>query len=486
MGEIRKQTAFGIKWTLIERFSIQGVQFLLSIIIARLLTPADYGLIGMLGIFLAISQTFINSGMPTALIRKIDVSQTDFSTVFYFNIIVSIFFALTLFFCSPYIAEFFNQPILSSITKLLSLNLIISAFGAVQSTQLTIKLNFKRLAKINFISAITSGLSCLVLAYLNFGVWALAWQAIISNVIRVTLLWCGNTWRPSWIFSKESFKRLFGFGSRLLGANLVNTIYNQSSTILIGKFYTPVDLGDYARGQSIASLPTNTISGTMESVTFPILSKLQEDKIQLLNVYKRYINLTMMLTVFLMFLLVTLAKPIVLFLLTSKWSGAIIFLQIYVFAAIVDPICLINVNLLKVIGRSDLVFKLEIIKKSIALALLFASVPFGVKAICWSVVIYSQIALFLNTYYTGKLFNLGYWLQIKGFIPYIIYSIIACIPPYILALFCPWNFITIIIGSLLSFTIYICLLHYKQDSLYKEYVQPYLMILSNKLKNIRL
>lgn len=485
MEDIKKQTISGIKWTAIQRFSIQGVQFLLSIFIARMLTPADYGLIGMLAIFFAISQTFIDSGMTTALVRKPNVSQADYSTVFYFNIAVSFLFAFLIFICSPCIAAFFNQPLLSPIAKLSSLNLIINAFGAVQGTQLTINLDFKGLAKINFVSALISGLVCLALAYIGWGVWGLVWQTLMANIIRVLLFWIKNTWHPSLIFSKESFKNLFGFGSRLLGAGLINTIYNQASTILIGKFYTPADLGDYTRGQSMASLPTNIISGTMESVTFPILSKIQEDREHLISVYKKYINLTMMYTVFFVLLLVILAKPIILLLLTSKWSCAIVFLQIYAFAAIVDPMCLINVNLLKVVGRSDLVFRLEIIKKTLAMLLLLGSVPLGVKAICWSAVIYGQIALYLNTFYIGKIFNLGYYEQIKGFAPYILYAVISCIPSAILTVFCNYHLLTIITGGVTACIIYVSLLKIRKDTLYSEYISPILKSLSSKLGILR-
>lgn len=472
MGEIKKQTLSGVKWTAIQKFSIQGVQFILSIFIARMLTPADYGLVGMLAIFFAISQTFIDSGMATALIRKKDANQADFSTVFYFNIIVSSFFAIAIILCSTYIADFFKEPILSPMAKLSSLNLIIGAFGAIQSTQLTIQLNFKKPAKINFIAALISGLLCLGMAYIGYGVWALVWQSILANLIRVILLWVTSKWHPSLIFSINSFKNLFGFGSKLLGASLINTIYGQASTILIGKFYTPVDLGDFSRGKSLAALPTGIVSSIFETVTFPILSKIQDDKERLINVYSRYINLIMMLSSFLVFIMASLAKPIILLLLTSKWIGAVIFLQIYAFAVLVDPACLINCNLLKVLGRSDLLMKLEFIKKGIALALLFAAVPFGVEMMCWSSVIYGQFALFLNTYYNGKLLGLSYKKQVMGFLPYVIYSAISCGPAYLLSLFCQYNIISIILGGLLAIFIFLMILKIKNDTLYAEYIKP--------------
>lgn len=298
MGEIKQQTLSGVKWTAIERFSIQGVQFLLGIVVARLLTPADYGLVGLLGIFLGISQTLIDSGISNALVRKLDRDEADFSTAFYFNIAVATGCAAAIFFGSPWIAHFFKQPELSPIAKLYSVNLIIGAFGMVQGAKLTIEVDFKTQARINFISAVVSGIICLVLAYLGWGVWSLVWQSIISNVMRVILLWTSTKWKPLLLFSKKSFNNLFGYGSKLMASGLLHTVYSELTTIAIGKFYTPAALGNYYRGQGMSSLPVNMITGMFGRVTFPIFSRIQNDDERLIRVYRNYISSVMMLVVF--------------------------------------------------------------------------------------------------------------------------------------------------------------------------------------------
>ena len=480
MGEIKQQTLSGVKWTAIERFSIQGVQFLLGIVVARLLTPADYGLVGLLGIFLGISQTLIDSGISNALVRKLDRDEADFSTAFYFNIAVATGCAAAIFFGSPWIAHFFKQPELSPIAKLYSVNLIIGAFGMVQGAKLTIEVDFKTQARINFISAVVSGIICLVLAYLGWGVWSLVWQSIISNVMRVILLWTSTKWKPLLLFSKKSFNNLFGYGSKLMASGLLHTVYSELTTIAIGKFYTPAALGNYYRGQGMSSLPVNMITGMFGRVTFPIFSRIQNDDERLIRVYRNYISSVMMLVVFFVMLIVALAKPLILFLLTDKWSGAIIFVQVYAFAIVFDPICQLNLNLLQVKGRSDLFLRLEIIKKIIATAILFAAIPFGVLAICISKVIYGQIAVIINTYYTGKLFGLGYWKQCKDFLPYFAYSAIACAPAAILAYLCPWHIVSLIVGAISATIIYLAILRICKDTVFMAHIHPYTNKLSKK------
>lgn len=474
MGEIKKQTLSGVKWTAIERFSIQGVQFLLGIIIARLLTPADYGLVALLGIFLTISQSIIDCGISNALIRKPDLSEEDYSTSFYFNIGMSALCALALFLGSPWIADFFNQPLLSPIAKVYSLNLIIGAFGMVQGAKLTINLNFKSIARINFIAALGSGVTCLILAFFGWGVWALVLQAIMANVIKNILLWSVTKWYPKLIFSKKSFKNLFDFGSKITASSLLHSLYCEMTGIVIGKFYTPAALGNYSRGITLAGMPMGIVTGISGKVTFPIFSKIQNDNERLINAYRNYVSLVMLLSCFGVILLAALAKPVILLLLSEKWSGAIIFLQIYAFAVIFDPIAQLNLNLLQIKGRADLFFKLEIIKKGIAIGVLFAAIPFGVLAICFSKIVYGQISLVINTYYTGKFFGLGYWSQMKDFTPYLLYSCISVIPAVLMAYFCPWNIVSIIVGAVASLGVYLLILIKIKDRTFMDHIYPYL------------
>ena len=433
MGELKEKTLSGVKWNAIGRFSTQGVSFVISILLARILTPSDYGVVGMIGIFIAIAQTFIDSGFGSALIRKKDCTDEDFSTAFYFNIAVGVICYLILFFTAPLIASFFNTPILIDIVRVLSINLFLNSLTIVQTAKLTIAMDFKSQAKVSLVATIVSGCVGLAMAYSGFGVWSLVYQSVSSSAVRTILFWMITKWNPLRVFSKQSFNYLFSFGSKILSASLLHTIYANLTTILIGRFYPPKDLGYYSRGENLAKLPSSNLTGILQSVTYPILSKIQDDDARLIQVYRKYIRITSLVIFFGMFLMVALSKPLILTLLTDKWTDSIIYLQIFCFAYMFDHMCQLNLNILYVKGRSDLVLKLEVIKKTISISMIVTAIPFGVLAICISHALYTQIAVIINTYYTGKLFGLGYLAQVKDFIKYFVCSFIAVLPGMILS-----------------------------------------------------
>lgn len=468
MGEIKKQTLSGVKWSAIGRFSTQGVSFLIGLILARLLSPSDYGVVGMIGIFLAIAQSFIDSGFSSALIRKKDCSDTDYSTAFYFNIVVGAVSYGLLFVSAPFIANFFETPILKEVVRVVSINLFLNSLTIVQGAKLTAALDFKSQAMVSLITTVISGIIGVSFAYNGYGVWALVYQSVTSSLFRVILLWFVTKWKPALIFSRDSFKSLFSFGGKILTAGLLHTIYTNFITLVIGKFYTPKDLGFYSRGESLASLPSTNIIGILQSVTYPILSKLQDDDGRLIAVYRKYIAMSSMIIFFGMCLLAALAKPVILFLLTDKWAESIIYLQVFCFALMFDHLCQLNLNILYVKGRSDLVLRLEIIKKTISILMIIGAIPFGVLAICVSRALYTQIAVYINTYYTGKLFGLGYIAQVKDFGGYFVRSLLAVIPAYILSFTALPNIVVIIIGSLLACAIF--WLFVRRDDNFKEVV----------------
>lgn len=480
MSSIKDQTLSGVKWSAIGRFSVQGVSFLLGLIMARLLTPEDYGTIGMLGIFMAIAGTFTESGFSNALIRKIDRTETDFSTAFYFNIVVGIVCYGTLFLAAPYIAVFFDTPILKDVVRVISLNIFIGSLTIVQGAKLAIDLNFKSQAKISLVTTLLSGVLGITLAYNGFGVWALVFQSVTNSLLSLILLWTITKWKPTTPFSKDSFHNLFSYGSKLLASSLLHTLYCNMTTLVIGKFYSPKDLGYYSRGEQFASLPSMNITSILQRVTFPILSRLQNDDKRLIQIYRKYICITSMGIFFLMCLLAALAKPIIITILTDKWSNSIIYLQVFCFALMFDHLCQLNLNLLQVKGRSDLFLRLEIIKKTISFAILIAAIPFGVFAICLSKVVYTQIAVYINTYYTGKLFGLGYTAQIKDFAKYLIYSLIAAIPAYLLTLTSLPHILSICFGVIIAIGIYLLLLH--KDTYMQEVLE---LIKSHTSKKLR-
>ena len=463
---IKKDTIKGSKWTIIEKFSLQGIQFIIGLILARLLTPSDFGVVGMLTVFIAISQTFVDGGFSNALIRKIDRTEIDYSTAFFFNIIVGIACCGILCLIAPIVADFFNIPILTNVLRVLSLTLLINSFSVVQIAKLTIAIDFKSQAQATLLSVILSGCIGILLAYRGYGVWALVWQSVLSSLFKVVLIWIFAKWKPQITFSWDSFRNLFSYGSKLLISNLIGTLYAQMTTIVIGKFYTSKDLGFYSRGQQFAHLPSTAVIETLGRVTFPILSKIQNDDERLLNVYRKYIQMTSMVIFFLLALLASVSKPLIILLLTEKWLDSVIFLQIFCFAFMFEHISKLNLNLLQVKGRSDLYLRLEIIKKIIAFTILIMSIPYGMIVICLSKILNGQIALFINTYYTGRLFQFGYLEQFKDFSKYLVYSLLACLPTYIFCLFDYSPSIQLFLGGIVAIVLYYCFIH--KDDIFKE------------------
>lgn len=463
MKSVKEETINSIKWTAIEKIAVQGIQFLLGLIMARLLTPEDYGTVGMLSIFIAISSTFIDSGFSSALIRKIDSTEADYCTVFYFNIVIAIVCYSLLFVAAPWVADFFNLDILCPILRIQSVSLILNSLMAVQVARLTIDLNFKALAQRNVLASLLSGIIGVLLAYMGWGVWALVAQTIFSSLICLIFIWAYCKWVPRQGFSRKSFNYLWGFGSKLMASGLLHTIYNNLTTLIIGRYFSSKDLGVYSRGTSLASYPANITNDVLGKVTFPILAKIQNDEGHLISVYRKYICISSLVIFFGCTLMAAIAKPLVLLLLTEKWAESIIYLQIFCFAIMFDHICRINLNLLEVKGRSDLFLKLEVIKKTISIVILFASIPFGVIGICISKVIYTQIAVFINTYYTGKLFHLGYLTQLKDFIGYLLKAVIACLPAYILTFTTFNNALVLILGCIFSTSLYYLMLRKERN-----------------------
>lgn len=455
---IKKDTLKGVKWTAIEKVALQGIQFVIGLILARLLSPSDFGLVGMLAIFISVSQTFVDGGFSNALIRKSDRTDTDCSTAFYFNIAIGLVCYGLLFILSPWIADFFNIPILKDLLRVLSISIFINSLAVVQVAKLTVDINFKAQARATVCSVALSGCIGILMAYKGYGVWSLAWQTVLGAIFKCIILWYQTKWKPKMVFSVDSFRNLFSYGSKLLVSNLIGTLYANMTTIAIGKFYTSKDLGFYSRGQQFAHLPSTAIIDTIGRVTFPILAKIQNDDERLVSVYRKYIKVTSLPIIFCLTLLASLAKPLVLVLLTEKWLDAVLFLQIFCFAFMTEHISKLNLNLLQVKGRSDLYLRLEVVKKIIAFIILISSIPLGVVVICLSKVLNGQVALFINTYYTGKLFGLGYFKQFADFLKYMVMSLLACFPTFVLTFTDIYPALQLVIGMVLATFLYYSLL----------------------------
>jgi len=485
LESIKNQTVSGVKWATISRFTNIGISFVVGIILARLLTPADYGILGVYGIFFAIATTFIDSGFASALIQRKNLTNTDCSTIFYFNIAIGVLFYLIFFFTSPLIADFFAMPILEDIIKVTALNLLIGSLCIVQRTLYRRQVDFKTIGIAEVISNFCSGIVGISFAYYGYGVWALVYQQLTNSILNSVLLWILSKWRPLFVFSWKSFKEMFAYSGNILATGLLWTIYSEGRSFAIGKFYSHVELGLYTHGTKLSSLLSSNITGILQSVTFPILAKIQDDDERLINVYRKYIKFTSMIIFFLMFLLATVAEPLIKFLYTDKWMGAVIYTQIIVFSLIFDHISQLNLNIYYVKGKTSIVLRLEIIKRIISFAILIASIPFGVIAICLSTVIYAQIALLLNTYYTGKLFNYGFIEQWKDFGSYFIVSAISMIPSYLLTFLNLPDIVLLIICSIVALIIYIGILRIRKDEIFEEYIVQEVQIRYNKLKHRR-
>lgn len=457
-GSIKEQTLSGFKWNALGQFSTYAIQFVLGIVIARLLGPADYGVIGMLAIFMAIAQSFVNSGFGNALIRKKDRTEVDCSTAFYFNVAVAVLLYGVLFLSAPTIAAFYNTPLLTDVVRVYSLTLIISSLGIVPRALRSVAVDFKTQAYASVISVIVSGLVGLYLAYSGYGVWALVWQAIISSFVGVVVIWVLARWRPLLVYSWGSFRSMFSYGSRLLASGLLHTVYTHASSILIGKFYTPAELGNYDRGNSIASLPSLRLSDVFHSVTFPILSKLQDDDERLKNVYHKYVAMTSLVIFFIMTLLAVVARPLVLLLLTEKWLGAVPFLQVFCFAYMFDSICRLNNNMLFVKGWSGMFLKLEIIKKAIVTPFFLLAIPYGPLVICYVAVLHTVVDITCSTYCLKKFLGIELR-QYASVAKYFFLSLVACAPAVVVCRLdvSPW--ISLSVGVVFAGLLYWALLH---------------------------
>lgn len=421
---LKQKTFKGVVWSAIERFSTQGVQFLFGILLARLLTPNDYGMIAMLAIFMAVSQTFIDSGFGNALIRKPDRNEADKATVFFFNIFMAAACYGVIFLAAPFAAQFYNMPELADILRVLAINLVIQAFGSIQRLNLTIDLNFRMLAKISLSGAIVGGIAGLVCAYNGLGVWSLVVQQMATTSSSVVLFWVLVRWRPKSFFNKDSFKNMFGFGSKLLFSGLINTIYNNVYDLIIGKVFAAATLGNFSRANHFANFPSSNITGIFQRVTFPVLSKIQDDHEKLRTGYLKFLNMATLVIFPLMIGLAALAKPFILLVLTEKWVEVILILQILCIAQMWHPVHAINLNILQVLGRSDLFLKLEIIKKIAGITILCITLPHGIIAMCLGQWVSTSFGLVVNTYYSGKLLNAGLFTQLKMYIPTLLNSLI--------------------------------------------------------------
>lgn len=452
---LRNKALKGVMWSAVERFSVQGLQFALSIIIARLVSPSDFGLIAMLSVFIAISQTFVDSGFSNALIQKKDRTEVDFSTVFYFNIVVSLIVYYILFLIAPFISSFYDEPQLDIICKFTGLSIIVSSFSIVQRTKLNITLNYKLQAKISFIAVFFSGIIGVMLAWKGYGVWALVIQTLLNKFIETFLFWIIVRWTPSKTFSISSFRLLFAFGSKILAGALLATLCSNMYNLVIGKKYDPVNVGYFTRSYSLASFPSDNIGTIISRVTYPILCSVQDDQNKLNEILLKYVSMTAYLLFPLMVGVSVLSKPLIICLLTEKWLPVADLLTIICIASMWHPISYINWQMLNVKGRSDLSLKTEIIKRIFQFLILLITIDFGIKMIAVGLLIYYVIEFVVILYFLRSIFEIRFFDIIQGIYPAIYLSAIMGVCLYLCTLLNIQNFIKVLFSCILGVISYI-------------------------------
>ena len=416
-GAIRNKTVRGVGWSFADNILNQGITFLVGIVLARLLTPQEYGLIGIITIFISVFNSIVDSGFSSALIRKKDAGDVDFNTVFLSNLGFSLILFGVLFLSAPAIASFFGQPQLVPLTRVMGSVILINAFALIQRTLLVKRVDFKTQTKISFIAAIVSGAVGIVMALNGFGVWSLVGQQISRQLMNSIFLWVWARWYPSLKFSVQSFRELFGFGWKLLVSGLIDTLWREMNQVIIGKFYSASTLGQYTRAQQFTNIFSTNLTSVVQRVSYPVLSEISDEKERMKLVYQKIIKVTMLVTFCCMLGLAAIAEPMVVTLIGEQWLPAVPLLQILCFQMMLYPLHAINLNMLQVQGRSDLFLKLEIIKKIIGTVPLLLGIFINIYWMLWGSVVTGFISYYLNAFYSGRFLDYSIWQQVRDILP---------------------------------------------------------------------
>lgn len=490
MGRVAQETAKGLKWTLLNKLTMYPLQLVYGMVLARLLTPTEMGIVGLTAIFFAIAGTLKDSGFGGALIRKIDRTEEDCSTVFWFNIAMSFVLSAILFLLAPWFAEWYHQPELLWLTRVSAILMFVSSSGGVHWTLYSARRDFKTPAIIGVCITLVSMPVCLYLAYRGWGVWALMTQNIVGSLLSLIVIWIVSPWKPRFVFSKKSFKELFGYGSKLAASSLLDTGYNNLLTFFIGKIYSPAQLAFYDRGRHLAATGPLTACGMIGSVTFPILATLQHDNARLKQVYRQYLRLFTLVIVWGSMLAAAMADSWIRLISGPQWGQAVPYAQIICFSYALYHIQVINLNLLQVKGRSDLFLRLEIIKKVYGCIIMAVTIPMGVMAICYGAFLSSVLSVFVNSYYSKELIGMSIWQQLKDYLPLSLLAIACTWIPGTLVEQLPCHYILkLATGGLASASLYYGILRIRKDETLRQllgllqgrFKKPWQIAILNKL-----
>jgi O-antigen/teichoic acid export membrane protein len=458
---LKQKALSGIIWTLIQQFSTQGISFVVSIILARLLLPEQFGLIAMLGIFMGFGTILMESGLGQSLIRTTNPDSEDYSTVFYFNLIGSFLVYTIVYFCAPFIADFYHQPQLEGITRWYCLIFITNALSSIHYTRLTKQMLFKKELTITLPSLVLSSIVGITMAYSGYGVWSLVASGLTQSIAVALQMWIRSDWRPVLSFNKEKFKYHFDYGYKLTLSGLLDTFFTNAYVIIIGKYFAPAQVGFFNRADTLKQLPVSNISNVLNKVTFPLFAEVKDDDARLKDMYIRIMQMVLFFVAPILLIMAALGEPLFRLLFTEKWLPAVPYFQILCWAGILYPIHAYNLNILKVKGRSDLFLKLEIIKKIMIVVIIVMSIPYGIYGLLYGGIITSVSAFFINTYYSGKFMNYTSWHQIIDILPILTLATITGATVYLMDKYLSQqlisDFIRLVIGTAIGTLVFLLL-----------------------------
>lgn len=442
MTSFKKQALNNTLWSFAETFGNQGVQFLIGIVLARLLMPSDFGIVGVLAVFMGLSGVLIDSGFKTSIIRGKDINDIDCSTIFYVNFLVSILVGLSLFLSAHSIAVFFNKSELENVTKLLAIIPVINGLGLVQSALLYRNLEFKRNAKASVLSNFFAGIVALILAFQGFSYWSLVWRGIISAIIYNGLLWIGSNWRPKLEFSFQILKKHYRFSIKLLITGIIDAFFSNVYSFIFGKFFSFSELGFFTRGKSYVDMITRTLSIAISKVNLPLLSIEGSSDVDKINRHIKLLRATTIIIFPATILLMAIAEPMIIFLIGTKWLPAVPYLQILAISGLIYPILNANSNLVLVFGRSDYTLKAALISRMVQLVILFTTIRYGGIIVAWGIIIHNIFGLFISFYFIKKTIKQNILNMVKSLISPLIISVIMGVFVFITGYFLKHFFIT--------------------------------------------
>jgi len=425
MASLRHRTISGIFWSLLQNLGGGGISFIVTIILARILTPEMFGLIGMLAIFIQVSHTLVVAGFNQALIQKKNVDEDEFSSVFWLNLSLSVLIYAILFFLAPFIADFYHHPILTKLTRVVSLVFIVNAFSYVQEARLRKEMQFRALTIIHIPSIAIAGVTSVIMAVLGCGVWSIIAMELVSRFAYAIQIWIYSRWKPLFVFDREKTKKLFSFGGKLMLSDLLNSVYQNIYLVIIGKFFPLGSVGYYQTAGKVVKTPSTTLSNALTSVVFPAFSSVQEDKKKLKEGYKKIVEQVLFWICPVFILSAVLGVPLFRFVFGEKWLPSVPFFRLLCISGIVYPLNSYNLTIVNVKGRSDISLNLEIVKKIITSVGILVALPFGIWALVTFQAINSVFACFLNSYFSGRFIAYPIIEQLKDILPIIGISLIS-------------------------------------------------------------